>query len=377
MKAQFVSGKISVFLAALAAVVLLAGPAAGGPSFQGLGALEGFPGWTVSSTAYAVSADGAVVVGESFWGLVPRTEAVLWTKDGSMEGLGFLPGESSSSAYGISAGGSVVVGFSGGQAFRWTKTGEDGIEGGIMESLGPGSAYGVSADGKVVVGASAREAFRWEDGEMVGLGFLPGGSYSSAQGVSADGTVVVGSSIDSGYEAFIWDETNGMRSLRGVLEALGLENELEGWTLRVAPAISADGRTIVGYGTNPTGKTEAWRAVLGVSVPTVENIIGEVEGLLDSGDLNQGQATALISTLEAAARLLDDGQVQINQVEALVTTGRLDEAKGQALIPACNLLQAFIRQVKALVTSGHLEEAKGQALISAVTSIIEAYEASG
>ena len=31
-----------------------------------------------------------------------------------------------------------------------------------------------------------------------------------------------------------------------------------GWKLTHATAISGDGRTIVGYGTNPSGQTEGW-----------------------------------------------------------------------------------------------------------------------
>jgi uncharacterized membrane protein len=107
------------------------------------------------------------------------------------------------------------------------------------------------------------EAFRWtEAGGMVGLGDLPGGSFSSgAIAVSADGSVIVGSSLtDIGSEAFIWDATHGMRNLKSVLTASGLN--LAGWTLTGAGGISADGFTIAGVGINPQGQTEAWRATL-------------------------------------------------------------------------------------------------------------------
>ncbi len=97
---------------------------------------------------------------------------------------------------------------------------------------------------------------------MVGLGDLAGGSfYSWASGVSADGSVVVGSSVgSSGSEAFIWDGTNGMRSLEDVLTNVYSLN-LTGWTLYDASAVSADGRTIVGWGEH-LGKQEAWVANL-------------------------------------------------------------------------------------------------------------------
>ena len=51
------------------------------------------------------------------------------------------------------------------------------------------------------------------------FGSLPGGSRNSiATGVSADGSVVVGASHgQSGLEAFVWDSTHGMRSVRDVL----------------------------------------------------------------------------------------------------------------------------------------------------------------
>jgi probable HAF family extracellular repeat protein len=189
-----------------------------------------------------------------------------------MVGLGDLAGGIfNSRAQGISADGSVVVGYSnsffGDQAFRWTSgggmVGLGDLAGGIFLS----NAFGVSADGSVVVGvsnsASGTEAFRWTSGGgMVGLGDLAGGTFNSrAQGVSADGSVVVGFGTSaSGSVAFIWDAVNGMRSLQDVLvNDYGLD--LTGWLLGSAVGISADGTSIVGYGTH-NGQTEAWLAVL-------------------------------------------------------------------------------------------------------------------
>ena len=128
-------------------------------------------------------------------------------------------------------------------------------------------AYSSSADGSVIVGRSGfgyyGEAFRWENGEMVGLGDLPGDLFESrAYDVSADGSVIVGrGNLALRFEAFIWDEDNGMRSLTDVLENdYGLD--LSGWRLIAATGISADGLTIVGEGYNPAGDAEGWIATI-------------------------------------------------------------------------------------------------------------------
>jgi hypothetical protein len=68
-----------------------------------------------------------------------------------------------------------------------------------------------------------------------------------------------------------------MRSLQTVLTGLGLD--LTGWTLVAAQAVSADGLTIVGYGTSPSGSSEAWVADLhtaasGVPEPSTLILMG-------------------------------------------------------------------------------------------------------
>ncbi|MCH7603849.1 MAG: HAF repeat/PEP-CTERM domain-containing protein, partial [Planctomycetes bacterium] len=95
----------------------------GQASFQGLGDL---PGGSFESLAFAVSADGSVVVGDSI--SASGFEAFRWTSGGGMISLGDLPGGFfDSSASGVSADGSVVVGHSasasGNEAFRWTSGG--------------------------------------------------------------------------------------------------------------------------------------------------------------------------------------------------------------------------------------------------------------
>jgi hypothetical protein len=63
--------------------------------------------------------------------------------------------------------------------------------------------------------------------------------------------------------AFVWTEMLGMERLETVLvDRFGLGLQLAGWQLYQAYDISADGRTIVGSGVNPSGQYQAWVARL-------------------------------------------------------------------------------------------------------------------
>ena len=189
----------------------------------GLGSLAGAP---FGSQAMGVSDDGSVVVGGSYSSL--GYEPFRWTEAGGMVGLGHLSaGASSSEANDTSADGSVVVGYGNSPVRR------------------------------------GNEAFRWtEEGGMVGLGRFPGTySNSYATAISADGSVVVGGSSSDGFDAaFVWDEENGMRVLLDILSQQGID--MQGWVLQEASNISDDGLTIVGFGKNPLGYTEAWIATI-------------------------------------------------------------------------------------------------------------------
>jgi probable HAF family extracellular repeat protein len=248
-------------------------------SGEGIVGLGDLPGGRSYSSAHGVSADSLVIVGGSDSTL--GYEAFRWTSSDGMVGLGDLPGgDYFSHAAGVSADGAVVVGFSNlissPEAFRWTSSegmvGLGDLPGGSFDSR----ATAVSADGSITVGhsnsATGYQAFRWTSAEgMVGLGYLAGEeSISLAHGVSANGSVVVGVSGSGAGKAFIWDASNGMRSLKDVLSELLSPADratLDGWTLDTAAAISADGLTIVGYGRNPSGNEEAWAVYLGTEVP--------------------------------------------------------------------------------------------------------------
>ncbi|MCU0670195.1 MAG: PEP-CTERM sorting domain-containing protein [Myxococcota bacterium] len=148
------------------------------------------------------------------------------------------------------------------------------------------SATAISADGSTVVGYSensdaARHAIRWtQAGGLEDLGDLPAGSDDSvATGVSADGSVIVGAgsagsspgSLDGGAKAFRWTAAAGMQQF------------VASFLLSAANGVSADGTTAVGFrGTSlavqlPT----AWRpdGLGGFVIDELE----ELEGGLEEG----------------------------------------------------------------------------------------------
>jgi probable HAF family extracellular repeat protein len=121
----------------------------------GVELLGDLPGGTMTSTAWAVNADGSVIVGVGMNSTF-QIEAFRW-EAGAMTGLGINLGFLSSHALGVSADGAVIVGYqetaSGTQhAFRWTQaTGWAGL-GGLTSPSSDSVARGVSADGAVIIG---------------------------------------------------------------------------------------------------------------------------------------------------------------------------------------------------------------------------------
>ena len=182
------------------------------------------PGSNQQGTATAISRDGSVIAGA---GHPVLTGAVIWSAEGSATVLGMLPGDAEAMATGVSSDGLVVIGVSTGRsgtphAFRWTQ------QAGMVD-LGSGA------------------------------GGLPG---TYAAGISGNGRIIVGwSESQLGDVAQMWDADRGWRALDAVL-GLDYATQVPGWTLNRATAISGDGRTIAGIGTNPQGQTEAWIVIL-------------------------------------------------------------------------------------------------------------------
>ncbi|QKK07726.1 MAG: PEP-CTERM sorting domain-containing protein [Planctomycetota bacterium] len=225
------------------------------------------------SGATDVSARGDVIVG--YGNSHDGGEAFRWTAETGMVGLGDLPGGPfSSGASAVSADGLVVVGGSrveaGWEAFRWTaETGMVSL-GDLPDGNVSGSATAVSADGSVVVGngfdESGQRAFRWTaaDGMVAIEKIHEDQSHQRAYDTSWDGNVIVGElgSSSAGTGPFYWTPEDGTRLLIDVFQDHGVEVP-DGWRLSRASGVSADGRTIVGYGVSPHGNTQGWVAYLG------------------------------------------------------------------------------------------------------------------
>jgi probable HAF family extracellular repeat protein len=251
-------------------------------SATGLVSLGVLSGSYLGTEARSVSADGSVIVGVGY-NASGFPEAFRWTAATGLQSLGFLPGCNQSTATGVSADGSVIVGFSKGtgipeKAFRWTQAGGMVELGTLPSGYVSSHANAISADGLVVVGQIAtavggdgsanREAFRWtQAGGYVVLGDLPGIEVrSEAHAVSSDGSVVVGYATGSTFadSSFIWDATNGLRSLRTILTQAGFAS---GWSLSSATGISGDGTRIAGFGSPSSGQSTVWLLDLNAPPP--------------------------------------------------------------------------------------------------------------
>ncbi len=230
---------------------------------EATGAIQdlGFPPGT-NHIPLSVSPDGTVVWG--FGGSSPVMPRVFrWTAATGLQHLALPAGYSASGGGRATPDGSVVVGVvtAGGppRPVRWV--------GGVPMLLPlptgvtEGDSAAVSANGLVIAGAmdsgSNRRIYRWT--QVGGLQDL-GGQGAVARDINADGSIIVGWEAPGGFlHAMLWSSATGRVDLNAHLSALGVD--LSGWTLDVAYAISANGRTILGQGTH-NGVQEAWIATL-------------------------------------------------------------------------------------------------------------------
>jgi uncharacterized membrane protein len=150
-------------------------------------------------------------------------------------------------------------------------------------------AGAISADGAFVAGVFYQDLYIWHEGAYERSPAITGTAFVLASGVTDDGRRVVGSrgyEIAEGYayEAIIWDGVHGTRRLKDALvNEHGLD--LTGWTLTRAGAMTPDGRVVVGWGVNPSGERQAWRAVM-PPVPAACDADANQDGNVDQDDVD-------------------------------------------------------------------------------------------
>lgn len=208
------------------------------------------------STAYAVNADGTIIVGGAD-GADMFTDAVYWDlQSGSLEPVPVAYNSMWEYARDVSADGNTIVGTldESGLSEGWVWTPDTARV--SLPPLGGGhdtsGALGVSSDGAVVVGWEGTLAYRWDGTTPSSLG-----ATGAAWGVNSDGTVIVGGSgsVGSG-SAFVWTSTSAALLLDVTLADLGAD--ITGWTLTHLVDVTEDGTVLVGYGTNPSGAQQGF-----------------------------------------------------------------------------------------------------------------------
>jgi hypothetical protein len=232
------------------------------------------------SRANGISHDGNVAFGWNDQDDGYRT-GVIWTPTETIDVVdagGFPVGE----AYATTPDGSVVVGGgyyteNGSEAWRWTAaTGTQPI--GILPEARP------TTERMPASKLSARLDRTKPDAAQDPNGFLPPESFAFA--VNADGNVAVGASGRWPIRtATIWTPDTGLIPLADYVTAHGVTIP-DGWALSAATAISADGKTIGGWGIDAEGIMAAYIVDLHSSDPV--DAIVEAHGTIASNDLTTG-----------------------------------------------------------------------------------------
>lgn len=294
------------------------------------------------SIASFISADGNIVAGTSSNsdGISNWIEGFVWDQKNGLVGIGRLSSDDSSPGFSVinqlSANGKFAVGESYNstlgsswiEAIRWSR--QSGIQGlGVLSFHTDGNAYStakfVSRTGAVVYGDSSNsdgqfnwtEAFRWTQKEgLRGLGTLsnePGEGYSKVLLMSESGDTVAGiyrnhnSAFGTAWdEAFVWSEQTGMLPI-GVLSNsatnLGSSPNL----------ISNDGRAVAGTSKNTDGLNE-WDEAF---IWTIE------DGLKGLGSLDQHADGSRWSSVGAIS---GDGKVVGGHSSSIVDGHEVTEA---------------------------------------------------
>ena len=336
---------------------------------SGMQELSNVPGSDAKATD--ISPDGTTIVGLFYVDAEGSWHAFQW-KAGVLTDLGFLPGGRDSKGQAVCALGGAVVGStvdSAGvqKAFRWRN--------GAMQDLGGvgrnnlAYAEGCSENGNVVIGTSMDDkgnqlATRW-DTRARSLGTL-GGTSSEAHATARDGSIIVGGAglpfVNgiSEYSAFRWTSATGrIEQLSKVLQNLGVTTPFchqvpcpaGTWFISLALGISSNGNVIVGDVIDPSGNSQAFRAVLATGgnvtpttappTPTGTTVLPTVTSIPPSATPTPVLATATVATDTVSIQLAEysAGSAQL-RVEA---TGSNASATLSVYVTATNTLIGTLR----------------------------------
>jgi uncharacterized membrane protein len=229
--------------------------------WQSLGGTpDGSPCDASLSSAYGLNYDGSVAVGLAWEGCT--AEAYKWTADTGMLALPNV-GDGSARANGVSDNGQYVGGWDtiswgGRRATLWHPDGTvEHVLDGVVDD-GYGEVYWVSDDGNFAVGSTydGYGGYRWtRDGGAELFDLLPGtdpflgGGWATA--ATADGSVIVGGQDNGDFWSPVWDAwvmiDGDMQRLADILTDAGVTIPAN-FQLASLGDVSADGRTVVGWG---------------------------------------------------------------------------------------------------------------------------------
>jgi hypothetical protein len=217
-----------------------------------------------ASNAYDVSDDGTAVGLSFFHDFSGRAIAFVWTAEEGMSALPVHRTGTYSRANVISSDGRTIAGWNDQEdGFRTAVIWHDRVPLDVVDrdGLAVGEADGISIDGRYVVGSSYIDidgnSGAWQrDGRTGALVMIP--LMTFAFGVTRDGGTVVGNTgffDDPPRAAVIWRKPVGSMLLEDFLAEQDITVPA-GWDLAGGlTGISADGRTIVGWGSGPNGQT--------------------------------------------------------------------------------------------------------------------------
>lgn len=248
-------------------------------ALAGLGGYSATPGtpaqnatnFLSTGSVWAMSSDGTFVAGQSYQvgNGTTNSRATIWnTQTGTVTNLGNNPGITSgpnarTRVNGISDNGRVAGGFGANSTpLVWTDFDGDGsyatvsinaVSGaGSVNAVNAVSANGQWAVGSGFINSASGSAYRFNTStnQLSFLGQLTAGVVGAATAVNADGSVIVGYEGSGGASTrrgFIWTTAGGMQSFDDYLAGFGIDTA-NSFNFATPIGISADGRSIVGFG---------------------------------------------------------------------------------------------------------------------------------